>query len=96
LRKEYNNNLEKISLYYSELGQNSKIFNGFTILKEKNHYQRLHTIQKKIVDDELIGFMLGGVGLSPKKQEKFKEIKASLSKLSAKFEENLLDSVNSF
>ncbi|MDA7751214.1 M3 family metallopeptidase [Methylophilaceae bacterium] len=96
LRKEYNNNLEKISLYYSELSQNSKIFNGFTILKEKNHYQRLHTIQKKIVDDELIGFMLGGVGLSPKKQEKFKEIKASLSKLSAKFEENLLDSVNSF
>ena len=96
MRKEYNNNLEKISLYYSELGQNSKIFNGFTILKEKNHYQRLHTIQKKIVDDEIIGFMLGGVGLTPKKQEKFKEIKASLSKLSAKFEENLLDSVNSF
>ena len=39
---------------------------------------------------------MGGIDLSTKKQNTFKEIKSTLSKLSAKFEENLLDSVNAF
>ena len=96
LRKEYNKNLGKISLYYSELAQNLKIFTGFKNLTLKKNYSKLSVIQKKIVNDELVGFKLGGVDLSTKKQNTFKEIKSTLSKLSAKFEENLLDSVNAF
>ena len=96
LRKEYNKNLGKISLYYSELAQNLKIFTGFKNLTLKKNYSKLSVIQKKIVNDELVGFKLGGIDLSTKKQNTFKEIKSTLSKLSAKFEENLLDSVNAF
>jgi len=96
LRREYNKNLGKISHYYSELAQNSKIFTGFKNLTLKKNYSKLSVIQKKIVNDELVGFKLGGIDLSTKKQNTFKEIKSSLSKLSAKFEENLLDSVNAF
>ena len=96
LRKEYNKNLGKISLYYSELAQNLKIFTGFKNLTLKKNYSKLSVIQKKIVKDELVGFKLGGIDLSTKKQNTFKEIKSTLSKLSAKFEENLLDSVNAF
>lgn len=96
LRKEYNKNLGKISLYYSELAQNLKIFTGFKNLRLKKNYSKLNVIQKKIVNDELVGFKLGGIDLSTKKQNTFKEIKSTLSKLSAKFEENLLDSVNTF
>ena len=96
LRKEYNKNLGKISLYYSELAQNLKIFTGFKNLTLKKNYSKLSVIQKKIVNDELVGFRLGGIDLSTKKQNTFKEIKSALSKLSAKFEENLLDSVNAF
>lgn len=96
LRKEYNKNLGKISLYYSELAQNLKIFTGFKNLTLKKNYSKLSVIQKKIVNDELVGFKLGGIDLSTNKQNTFKEIKSTLSKLSAKFEENLLDSVNAF
>jgi oligopeptidase A len=34
-RKEYNKNLIKITNYYSDLSQNSKIFKGYQYLKEK-------------------------------------------------------------
>ena len=78
------------------MAQNLKIFTGFKNLTLKKNYSKLSVIQKKIVNDELVGFKLGGIDLSTKKQNTFKEIKSTLSKLSAKFEENLLDSVNAF
>ena len=80
----------------SSSAQNLKIFTGFKNLTLKKNYSKLSVIQKKIVNDELVGFRLGGIDLSTKKQNTFKEIKSTLSKLSAKFEENLLDSVNAF
>ena len=96
LRKEYNKNVTKITNYYSELAQNSKIFKGYQFLKEKKRYVELDAIQKKIVDDELRGFELGGIGLPKNKRDSFKLIKSKISKLSTKFEENILDSINDF
>jgi len=95
-RKEYNKNLIKITNYYSELAQNSKIFKGYQFLKEKERDLELNAIQKKIVNDELKSFKLGGIGLPKNKRESFKLTKSNLSKLSSKFEENILDSINNF
>ena len=96
LRKEYNKNLIKITNYYSELAQNLKIFKGYQHLKDKEFDVGLNAIQKKIVNDELKGFELGGIGLPKNKRESFKLIKSNLSKLSSQFEENILDSINNF
>ncbi len=96
LRKEYNKNLIKITNYYSELAQNLKIFKGYKHLKENEHDVGLNAIQKKIVNDELKGFELGGIGLPKNKRESFKLIKSNISKLSSQFEENVLDSINDF
>ena len=96
LRKEYNKNVAKITNYYSELTQNLKIFQGFQYLKKKENYSQLNPIQKKIVNDELKGFELGGVGLPKNKRDSFKLIKSKLTKLSSQFEENILDSINDF
>tara|TARA_B100000035_G_scaffold24868_1_gene19503 strand:- start:10256 stop:12187 length:1932 start_codon:yes stop_codon:yes gene_type:complete len=96
LRKEYNKNITKITNYYSELAQNVKIFKGFQYLKRREHYKKLNLIQKKIVNDELKGFELGGVGLPKNKRDSFKLVKSKLSKLSTQFEENILDSINNF
>ena len=96
LRKEYNKNVAKITNYYSELTQNLKIFQGFQYLKKKENYSQLNPIQKKIVNDELKGFELGGVGLPKSKRDSFKLIKSKLAKLSSQFEENILDSINDF
>ena len=96
LRLIYNKNLTKITKYHSELSQNKLIYKKFIKIKSGMHYQKLTTPQKKIIADEILGFELGGVGLDSKKQSEFKKIISKLSKLSASFEENLLDSVNNY
>ena len=96
LRLIYNKNLNKITKYHSELSQNKLIYKKFIKIKSTMHYQKLTAPQKKIIADEILGFELGGVGLDSKKQSEFKKIISKLSKLSASFEENLLDSVNNY
>jgi len=96
LRLIYNTNLTKITKYHSELSQNKLIYKKFIKIKSGRHYQKLTSPQKKIINDEILGFELGGVGLDNSKKIEFKKIISKLSKLSASFEENLLDSVNNY
>jgi len=96
LRLIYNKNLIKISKYHSELSQNKLIYKKFKKIKSGRYYQKLTGPQKKIISDEILGFELGGVGLDNTKKLQFKKIISKLSKLSASFEENLLDSVNNY
>ncbi|MGE4597435.1 MAG: M3 family metallopeptidase [Methylophilaceae bacterium] len=94
LRNTYNKNLTKITTYYSELGQNESIYQKFKQLNNK--IDQFNKIQQKIIKDEILGFKLGGVGLPKIKKREYKEIKNELSKLSSKFEEDLLDSINQY
>ena len=96
LRVIYNKNLTKITKYHSELSQNKLIYKKFLKIKSGRYYQKLTVPQKKIIVDEILGFELGGVGLDSTKKSEFKKIISRLSKLSASFEENLLDSVNNY
>jgi len=94
LRDLYNKNLTKITKYYSDLGQNMYIYKKF--IQINTHIERLDATQNKIINDELLSFKLSGVALDRAKKNKFKKLKSDLSKLSSKFEENILDSVNQF
>ena len=96
LRLIYNTNLIKVTKYQSELSQNELIYIKFKKIKKSNKYQKLTIPQKKIISDEILGFELGGVGLDHIKKLEFKKILSKLSKLSANFEENILDSVNNY
>jgi len=96
LRSEYNKNLLKITNYYSELSQNEIIYKKFKVLKNSSIYKKFNDARKKVIDDELLGFELGGVDLPGDKKKEFKKIKEELSNLTSKFEENLLDATNNF
>ncbi|MDG2252373.1 MAG: M3 family metallopeptidase [Methylophilaceae bacterium] len=96
LRDEYNKNFLKITNYYSEISQNEIIYKKFKQLKNSLEYKSFNDARKKVVDDELTGFKLGGVGLPTNKKKEFKKIKEELSSLTSKFEENLLDATNNF
>ena len=95
-RGEYNKCRELITDYYSNLSQNTKIFNLFKALKESTFFNSLNTIQQKIINDEIKDFKLGGVDLDEDKKTIFKELQSKLAKLSSKFEENVLDETNNF
>ncbi len=96
LREVYNSNLPKITVYYAELGQNEALFNKFKALKAGPGYAALSAARKKIVENELRDFRLGGAELPDDKKARFMQVQEELAQISSKFEENLLDATNDF
>jgi oligopeptidase A len=96
LREVYNENLPKITQYYAELGQHEGLFRKFKVLKQSAAYAALNPAQRRIVDNELRDFRLGGAELPEAEKKRFMEIQQELAALSARFEENLLDATNAF
>jgi oligopeptidase A len=96
LREVYNANLPKVTQYYAELGQHEGLFRKFKALATAAEYAALSSPRRKIVDNELRDFRLGGAELPDAEKPRFMAIQEELSKLSAKFEENLLDATNAW
>ncbi|WP_415036790.1 M3 family metallopeptidase [Azonexus sp.] len=95
-REAYNALLPEISRFYSELGQNLALFAKYRALRDSPAFAQLSTAQKKIVDNEIRDFRLGGAELPEADKPRFQAIQETLSQLSAKFSENLLDATNAF
>jgi len=96
LREVYNENLPKITAYYADLSQNLALFGKFKALRGAPAFEALSAPRKKIIDNEVRDFRLGGAELAEDKKPRFKAIQEELSALSARFEENLLDATNDF
>ncbi|MGQ9685656.1 MAG: M3 family metallopeptidase [Thiobacillaceae bacterium] len=96
LRAVYNENLPKITQYYAELSQHEGLYRKFKALAASAEYPTLSPARRRIIDNELRDFRLGGAELPAEKKARFKAIQEELAKLSAKFEENLLDATNAW
>jgi len=96
LRAAYNANLPKISQYWTELGQNPLLFEKYRALRESAEFVQLSEARRKIVDNALRDFRLGGAELPPQEKARFAAIQEELARLGAKFSENLLDATNAF
>ena len=96
LREMYNKNLPLITQFYAELSQDQQLFEKFKQLRVSEEFDLLSSARKKIVENELRDFRLGGAELSPESKQRFLKIQESLSELSSKFNDNLLDATNAF
>ena len=96
LRAAYNENLPKITQFYTALAQNQDLYKGFKQLKNAPDFRLLTAAQQKIIDNELRDFRLGGAELNEGDKLRFLQIQEELAQLGAKFEENLLDATNAF
>ena len=96
LREAYNDNLPKLTDFYSDLAQDERLYSKFKALKASREYASLTQAQKKIIDNEIRDFKLGGAELPPAQKQRFKQIQEQLSKLTTKFEENIMDTVDAF
>ena len=96
LREVYNDNLPKITQYYAELGQHEGLFRQYKALAAAPEFDRLTPARKKITDNELRDFRLGGADLADEQKPRFMEIQEELAKLASKFEENLLDATRAW
>lgn len=95
-RDAYNEMLPEVSRFYTELGQNLKLFEKYKALRTSPEYQTLNTEQKKVIDNEVRDFRLSGADLPENQKPRFQEIMEELSQLSTKFSENVLDATNAF
>src|SRR5262245_1301257 len=96
LREAYNAALPKVSQYWTELGQNLQLFQKYKELQRSPEFATLSAARRKIVENALRDFRLGGAELPLEKKQRYAEIQEELAKLSAKFSENVLDATNAF
>ncbi len=96
LRDAYNACLPKLSEYSSEMGQNKDLFLAYKKISGSHDYPHMEAAQQKIIANTLRDFHLSGIDLSADKQLRFREISQELSRLSSKYEENVLDATHAW
>jgi oligopeptidase A len=96
LRAAYNENLPKVTQYWTELGQNQALFEKYRALSASADFSALCPARQRIVENALRDFRLGGAELPADKKPRYAQIQDELARLSAKFAENLLDATNAW
>ena len=96
LREAYNTNLAKLTDFYSDLAQDERLYGKYRAIQQSQEFKQLNPAQQRIISNEVRDFKLGGAELPVKEKARFKAISEELSKLSSKFEENVLDTTNEY
>ena len=96
LREAYNENLPKVTEYWTDLGQNLALFDKYKALRAAPGFARLSAARRRIIDNEIRDFRLSGADLSDQKKARYKEIAEQQAALGSKFSENVLDATNAF
>jgi oligopeptidase A len=96
LRNAYNENLPKVIAFFSDLSQDLRLYERYRALRAGDAYAALDAPQRKLVDNELRDFKLGGAELDDAGKARLKEIHAELGEVTTRFEENLLDATNAW
>ena len=96
LLEAYNSNLPRVTRFASALGQNLALYRQYQALAASAEAATFDDAQRKVLDNTLRDFRLGGAELAPEAQQRFAAIKEELSALSAKFSQNVLDATDAW
>ncbi len=96
LREVYNASLPKITQYWTEVGQNQLLFEKYRMLNASPGFAQFPVARKKLVQNALRDFRLGGAELPAEVKPRYAAIQEELASLSAKFSENVLDATNAY
>lgn len=96
LRAAYNENLPKVTEFWTSLSQNLALYEKYKTLRAGAEFARLSAARQKVVENTLRDFRLGGAELPDDKKKRFAEIQERLAALSTRFSENVLDATNDY
>ena len=96
LRSVYEENLVKVTQFYTELGQNLALFQRYKTLATSPTYAGLNTAQKKLIENELRDFRLSGAELPEDKKTQLKAVHEEQADLSNRFSNNVLDATDAW
>jgi oligopeptidase A len=95
LRASYNACLPLLSNYWTDLAQSEPLYRAYRAIAA-NEADRLEPAQRRVIERALEDFRLAGVGLPPDRKARYKAVVQELAMLGAKFEENVLDAMNTW
>jgi len=84
------------SKHRDDISLNDKLFERVKSVYENRDNFDLTPEESKLLEDEYIGFIRNGIGLSSEDKEKLRKLNGQLSMLSVRFGENLLKETNAF
>jgi oligopeptidase A len=96
LRAQYNANLPRLTQFWTELAQNEALFARYKAIAADETFSALPPARRRVIDNELRDFRLGGAELPRPKQQRLRGIRERQSQLSTRFAENVLDATNAF
>jgi oligopeptidase A len=95
LRAAYNACLPLLSEYHTDLAQSERLYRAYALIAESGAAS-LDGVQHQVIEHALRDFRLAGVALEAPRKARFKAVMMELSRLSARFEENVLDATNAW
>ncbi|HEY1458930.1 MAG TPA: M3 family metallopeptidase [Casimicrobiaceae bacterium] len=96
LRDAYNLNLPKVTAFYSDFGQDERLFARYRALAEAPAFAGLDGAQRRLIDNALRDFLLSGAELASDRKARLKEVDEELATLAARYEDNVLDATNAW
>lgn len=96
LREAYSTAEEKLTEFYTALGQNRDLYEAVLAVSQSPDFASLSRAERTLVEDSLRGFRLSGVALQEPERSRFAAIQTELSKLSTAFSEAVLDSTDAW
>ena len=84
------------SKHRDDISLNEKLFEKVKSVYDNKEKFNLTPEESKLLEDQYLGFIRNGIGLSPEDKDKLRKLNGELSLLSVKFGENLLAETNSF
>ena len=96
LRAAYNENIPRITEFWTSLSQNLALFKKYKTLRNVSSFDSLSPSRQRVIENTLRDFRLGGAELPEDKKKRFAEIQEKTASLSTRFSENVLDATNDF
>lgn len=96
LREAYNACLPKLAEYSTEVGHNKKLFAAIESIAKGPDFSKFDSAQQKVVEHALRDFKLAGVALNDEMKKEYAQLVTRLTKLTSKFEQNVLDATHAW
>lgn len=96
LRAAYGEMLPKVTAFFSSLGQNLALYEKFKLLSQSSQFIHLDIAQKKVIENSLRDFRLGGAELPDEDKPRYSQIQDEQAVLGKAFSDHVLDATDGF
>ncbi|MEN9945020.1 MAG: hypothetical protein RLY18_978 [Pseudomonadota bacterium] len=96
LRAAYGAMLPKVTAFFASLGQNLALYQRYKELRNSSSFEALSADQKKVIENSLRDFRLGGAELPDADKPRFAQIQDEQAILAKAFSDHVLDATDAF